>query len=43
VTYPAARLNVQKLVDVGILRPVGPQAYGRTFIAREVLDIVEDK
>ncbi|HEY3108979.1 MAG TPA: Fic family protein [Chloroflexota bacterium] len=40
VTYRAAALNVAKLVDAGILRPVGEAAYGRTFVAPELISLL---
>ncbi len=41
VTYPAAKLNVQKLVDAGILQPFGQSAYGKAFIASEIFDVID--
>jgi Fic family protein len=41
VTYPAAKLNVQKLVDARILRPFGQGSYGKAFIASEILEAIE--
>jgi len=40
VTYRAAALNVAKLVDAGILRPVGAAMYGRTFVAHELIALL---
>lgn len=37
VTYRSAQLNVQKLVDAGILRPLSENAYGKSFFAPEIL------
>jgi Fic family protein len=42
VTYPAAQQNVQKLVDVGILRRVGDAQYGKVYVADEILHIVSE-
>jgi Fic family protein len=41
VSNRSARLNVEKLLNVGILRQVGDGDYGRTYVAGEVLDILE--
>jgi Fic family protein len=41
VTFRAAQSNVQKLVDAGILEEMPGRSYGRIFIAREVLKILE--
>ena len=37
VTYPAARANIDKLVQAGIVEPFGPQTYGRKYWAPEIL------
>jgi len=37
VTYPAARANIDKLVQAGILEPFGTQTYGRKYWAPEIL------
>jgi Fic family protein len=41
VTYRAAQQNVSKLVDAGILHPLGARSYGRIFVAREIADTLE--
>ena len=41
VTFRSAQLNVLKLVAAGILREVPGRKYGRIFIAREIVDILE--
>jgi Fic family protein len=40
VTYRSAQLNVEKLVDADILRQVGEADYRKTFVAREILEVV---
>jgi Fic family protein len=40
VTYRTAKLNIEKLVDAGILSQVGQNDYGKTFVAGEILDVV---
>ncbi|MGC8838967.1 MAG: Fic family protein [Anaerolineae bacterium] len=40
ISYPGARRNVEKLVHEGILQPVGEASYGKTYLAREILDVV---
>lgn len=40
VSYRAARLSVQRLVDTGILRPIGESAYARLFVAEEIIKAV---
>jgi Fic family protein len=43
VTYPAAKGNVSKLADAGILQPFGDdQSYGRRYWAPEVLTAIEE-
>ena len=42
VTYHSARHNVQRLVELGILRRVGETSYGKTFLAGQILQIVGD-
>jgi Fic family protein len=37
VAYRSAKLNVEKLVRLGILQQVGDAAYGKTFMAKDVL------
>ena len=41
VTYRSAQLNVQKLVDAGILKEMPGRKYNRIFIASEILKILE--
>ena len=41
ITYRAARLNVQKLVQMGLLKKVGESDYGKLFVAETVLRAVE--
>ena len=40
VTYRSAKLNVEKLVDAGILSQVGDADYGKTYIANEILEVI---
>ncbi len=40
VTYPSAQRNVEKLVSMGILEPVGEATYGKTFVASKILAII---
>ena len=40
VTYHSAQRNVEKLVEAGILRPVGESAGGKAFVADEILGII---
>lgn len=40
ISYPGARRNVERLVHEGILQPVGEASYGKTYLAREILDVV---
>jgi Fic family protein len=42
LSYPAAQANVQRLVDAGILRPLGDATYGRRFVADGVLRAIGD-
>jgi Fic family protein len=39
-SYRGAKLIVEKLVQIGILQPIGPTTYGKTFYAAEVLAIL---
>jgi Fic family protein len=43
VTYRGAKLNVEKLVQEGILHQGGDSSYGKTFIAEEILQIIEEQ
>jgi len=40
-TYPSAQLSIQKLVKAKILRPLSKTAYGKMFVADEVLKIID--
>jgi Fic family protein len=40
VTYHSAQRNVEKLVEAGILRPVGESAGGKAFVADEIMGII---
>lgn len=40
VTYRSAKLNIEKLVEADILKQVGAEDYGKTFVAGEILEIV---
>ena len=41
VTFRSAQLNVRKLIAAGILKELPGRSYGKIFIAREVLDVLE--
>jgi len=41
VTYRSANLNIKKLVDAGILNQVGEADYGKTFVASEILEVID--
>lgn len=41
VTYRSAKLNIKKLVDAGILNQVGEADYGKTFVASEILEVID--
>jgi Fic family protein len=41
VTYRAAQLNVEKLVNAEILRGLEPRGYGRIFVATEIVAALE--
>jgi Fic family protein len=41
VTHKSARLNIDKLIDLGVLREVGDRARNKLFLATDVLDAVE--
>jgi GAF domain-containing protein len=43
VTYPAAKANIQKLVQAGILAPGQRASTGQTYIAEAVLKILRDE
>lgn len=38
--YHSARGHVQRLVRMGILKPLGESSYGKTFVADEILQVV---
>ena len=40
VTYPSAQRNVAKLIEAGILQPVGQVAYGKTYLAAEIMRVI---
>jgi hypothetical protein len=40
VTYRGAQHNVERLVKAGILSQLGEAAYGRVFVADEILRII---
>lgn len=40
VTYRSAQLNINKLVEAGILTPLDERSYGKTFVASDVIGIV---
>jgi hypothetical protein len=42
VTFRSAQMNVQKLIDVKILEELPGRKYGRIFMARAILNILED-
>ncbi len=42
ITYPAAQRNIEKLVQAGILEQVDKSSYGKTFIARAILSVLEE-
>jgi len=41
VTYRSAQLNVRKLIEAGILAQIGDADYGRTYVANEILDMID--
>jgi Fic family protein len=41
VTFRSAQLNVRKLIAAGILKELPGRSYGKIFIARDVLDVLE--
>jgi len=43
VTYRGAQLNVEKLIDAGILRQLRGGSYGKSYIAEEILRVVSDQ
>jgi len=43
VTYPSARRNIEKLVETGILHPLGNSSYRKAYLAPEILEIISDQ
>lgn len=43
VTYRSAQLNVQRLVEAGILRPFNENSYGKVFVADAVLQVLAER
>jgi len=41
VTYPSAKVHVDKLVSAGILMPFGSRTYGRAFAAEDILRVID--
>jgi Fic family protein len=41
VTYRPAQQHVEKLVNGGMVRRIGNSSYGKTFIAEQILEVVE--
>jgi len=41
VTFRSAQLNILKLESAGILHELPGRKYGRIFVAREIVDILE--
>jgi Fic family protein len=42
VTFPPANSAIQRLVDLGFLTEATGRNYGRVFVCRRVMDIVDD-
>lgn len=42
VTYRSARLNLEKLVETGVLRQIGESSYGRTYVAEDIVRIISE-
>ncbi len=42
VTYRAAKLNVDKLIGLGVLRPIGDTTYGKAFLAEAIWKALHD-
>jgi len=40
--YRSAKLNVEKLVEADVLQSWGDASYGKTFIAGEILNVIEE-
>jgi Fic family protein len=43
VAYHSAQNNVERLVKAGILQPAGDVSYGKTYIATEIMGIIQDQ
>jgi Fic family protein len=43
VTYPSAQRNVEKLVQAGILQLTGEAAYGKTYVAIEIMNVIGEE
>ena len=43
VTYPSAQRNVERLIEAGILQPVGQVAYGKTYLAAEIMRVIGEE
>lgn len=43
VTYPSAQRNVERLVQAGILQPIGEASYGKTYVATDILGIIYEE
>jgi len=41
VTYPSAKMNIEKLVQAGILKPFSEARYGKAFVAEEIFALLE--
>jgi Fic family protein len=42
VRYQTAHYNVQKLVDMGILRPLNTESHRKSYISNEILGVVTE-
>lgn len=43
ITNRAARTNIYKLIDAGIIQPATEQKYGQVFVAEEILKIIRTR
>ncbi len=43
VTYPSAQRNVERLVQAGILQPIGEASYGKTYVATDILGLIYEE
>lgn len=41
LTYRSAQLNVRKLIEANILAQIGEADYGRTYVANEILELID--